>query len=403
MPQFDLRDHCRAIRSELLAAFGEVLDAGQFILGPNVSAFEEEMAAYLGVAHTVAVNSGTDALILALRGLGVGAGDEVVTSAFTFVSPAEAASLLGARPVFVDIEADGFNLDPGRLEAALSPRTRAIVVVHLFGQAADLEPVLEMARLHGIAVVEDACQAIGADYRGRKVAAWGSAGCLSFFPTKNLGALGDGGLLSTSDPALASRVRALRVHGSGPKYHHRMTGYNSRLDELQAAVLRVKLKHLEGWIARRIEIAKGYDERLRAAGLTEWLILPAHRTYGRHVFHQYALRVLSGVRDALREHLAKKGIGTAVYYPVPLHLQEVYRGLGYRLGDLPRAERAAAEVLCLPMFPELRPEQQDRVVEEIAGFFKTRREGSRHSGSCYLQQPREARGQSALPRGPLGA
>ncbi|GIX28904.1 MAG: UDP-2-acetamido-2-deoxy-alpha-D-ribo-hexopyranos-3-ulose 3-aminotransferase [Burkholderiales bacterium] len=358
IPMVDLKAEYRELGGEIERAVGAVLASSHFILGPQVQALEREVAAYLGVKHAVAVASGTDALHLALRSAGVQCGDEVITSAFTFIATAEAISYIGARPVFVDIDPRTFNLDPEALEAAVTERTRAILPVHLYGQAADMEPILALARRRGLKVIEDCAQSFGADYRGRKTGALGDAGCFSFYPSKNLGAYGDGGMVVTDDDALAEQVRVLRDHGSRVRYHHCVLGYNSRLDELQAAILRVKLKRIERLNARRREAAARYTARLKGSPVAP----PAEAGYGRHVYHQYTVR--SPRRDAVREALTQAGIASAIYYPIPLHHQEVYQAV---CGDLrlPHTEAAAQEVLSLPMHPYLAPQQVDRVCETV--------------------------------------
>ncbi len=358
IPMVDLKAEYRALGAEIERAVGAVLASGHFILGPQVQALEREVADYLGVKHAIAVASGTDALHLALRSAGVQRGDEVITSAFTFIATAEAVSYIGARPVFVDIDPVTFNLDPAALEAAVTERTRAILPVHLYGQAADMDPILALARRRGLKVIEDCAQSFGADYRGRKTGALGDAGCFSFYPSKNLGAYGDGGMVTTNDDGLAEQVRVLRDHGSRIRYHHSVVGYNSRLDELQAAILRVKLKRIEALNARRREAAARYTARLTGGPVTP----PAEAGYGRHVYHQYTVR--SPRRDALREALARADIASAIYYPIPLHRQEVYQA-DYRGLGLPHTEGAAREVLSLPMHPYLAPDQVDRVCEVL--------------------------------------
>ena len=368
VPVLNLKAQYAAIRSRIDDAVRTVLESGHFVLGPNVAALEEELAAFLGVAKAVTMASGTDALHLSLRALGVGAGDHVLIPAFTFVATATAVSYVGARPVFVDIEPDAFNLDSKRVAEHLTGRARALhakervtamIPVHLYGQPADMEPLLASARSHGVAGIEDAAQAIGATYHGKRVGGLGEAGCFSFYPTKNLGAMGDGGLAVTQDRALADRLLRLRVYGGRQRYLHEELGFNSRLDEIQAAVLRVKLGFLVEWTARRQAVAARYRARLAGLGLT----LPLERPDSTHVYHQFAIRVSD--RDAVRARMAERGVQTAVYYPLPLHLQPLYRELGYGTGDFPEAERAAREVLCLPMYPELSDEQVDEVVEAV--------------------------------------
>ncbi|MBX3733725.1 MAG: DegT/DnrJ/EryC1/StrS family aminotransferase [Verrucomicrobiae bacterium] len=348
-----------ALKSEILHAIGEVLSRGRFVLGPEVDALEQEVAALCGARFGVGVNSGSDALTLALRALGVGPGDEVITSPFTYIAPAESIHQLGARPVFADIHPRWFTLDPAAVARRLSARTRAIVPVHLFGQAAPLREL----EAFGLPLVEDCAQAIGATCERRPVGSWGVLGCLSFYPTKNLGACGDGGMVLTRDEGLARRLRMLRVHGIERRYHHDLHGWNSRLDELQAAILRVKLPHLAAWNARRAALAARYTEGL--SGLP--LELPETAPGNTHIFHVYA--VLTDRRDALQQHLADHGVPTLIYYPLPLHLQPCFADLGGQKGDLPVAEAVCRRVLPLPMYPELEDAQADWVIAQIRGFF----------------------------------
>jgi dTDP-4-amino-4,6-dideoxygalactose transaminase len=344
VPFVDLPRQYAAIKDEIDHAIAEVIRSGQFILGPQVAALEAEMATYCGAAHAVGVGSGTDALRLALQVLGIGPGDEVITTPFTFVASAETVSQVGAVPVFADIEPATYTLDPAAVARKVTPRTRAIVVVHLYGHPADMAPLMELARAHGLSVVEDAAQAVGAEYRGRRVGGIGHVGCFSFFPTKNLGAYGDGGLVTTNDAALADRVRMLRQHGSREKYVHELHGWCSRLDELQAAVLRVKLRHLEEWVTRRRALAERYRSLLSGVP-----IIPPHERAGdRAVYHLFTIR--SRQRDGLLKHLSGQGIQTTVHYPTPLHLQPLYRGA--QRDGLPESEQASQEVLSLPLFPE---------------------------------------------------
>jgi dTDP-4-amino-4,6-dideoxygalactose transaminase len=363
VPILNLQAQYASIRREIDAAVHAVLESGHFVLGPNVVALEKELAAYLRVNRAITMASGTDALHLGLRALGVGAGDLVLVPPFTFVATATAVSYIGARPVFADIEPDTFTLDPARVDEYLASEGRgsvkAMIPVHLYGQPADMEPLLVMARTHGIAVVEDAAQAVGATYRGKRVGGLGDVGCFSFYPTKNLGAMGDGGLATTQDPALGDRLLRLRVYGGRQRYLHEELGFNSRLDEIQAAVLRVKLGLLEAWTVRRRAIAERYR-----AGLADFgLVLPAERPGATHVYHQFTLRLPD--RDSVQRRMAEKGVQTAIYYPLPLHLQPMYRELGHRSGDFPESERAAREVLCLPIYPELTDAQVDEVVDAV--------------------------------------
>jgi dTDP-4-amino-4,6-dideoxygalactose transaminase len=369
VPLLDLKPQFESIRKEVMAAIERVAASQLFILGSEVAEFEREIAAYVGVPHAIGCASGTDALVLSLHALSVRAGDEVVTTPFSFFASASCAALLGAKPVFVDIEPDTFNIDAGKLEAALSAKTRALVPVHLFGQCADMDPILEIAARRELPVVEDACQAIGARYRNVRAGALGITGAFSFFPSKNLGGFGDGGMITTTDEALAAKLRMLRVHGERERYKHQEIGWNSRLDALQAAVLRVKLPRLDAWAAGRIAHADRYDRLFRESGLVgkERVRIPVRAPYAGHIFNQYTIRVRE--RDALAEHLKARGVGYGIYYPIPLHLQECFQRLGHRPGDFPETERAAAEVLSLPVFPELTPAQIDEVVGVIAEFW----------------------------------
>ncbi|HID87251.1 MAG TPA: DegT/DnrJ/EryC1/StrS family aminotransferase [Anaerolineae bacterium] len=366
IPVCDLRCQYHSIKREVDEAVARVLERGWFILGEEVAAFEAEFAAYCGASHAVGVASGTDALHLALRAVGVGPGDQVITVANAGVPQAAAIELAGARPVFVDVDPATYNMDPSLVEDAITPRTRAILPVHLYGHPADLDPILEIASRHGLAVVEDAAQAHGALYKGRRVGALGHIGIFSFYPTKNLGAYGDGGMVVTNDPPLAERVRLLRQYGWEKRYYSTLRGVNSRLDELQAAILRVKLRHLDEWNARRREIAARYDELLAGSGV----VTPAEQPYAHHVYHLYVIRTPQ--RDALRAYLLEAGVGTSVHYPLPTHLQEAYRDLGLGPGSLPVTERAANEVLSLPMFPELTEEEQEEICQAIARFWEER-------------------------------
>jgi dTDP-4-amino-4,6-dideoxygalactose transaminase len=361
IPALDLSRQYRAIAPEVDAAIARVLAAGVFINGPNVAALEDEIARYVGTRYAVGLNSGTDALHLALRALDVGPGDEVVTTPFSFAATSEVIGIVGATPVFADIEPATFNLDPAAVEAAIGPRTRAIIPVHLYGRPAPMDAINALARRHHLAVIEDCAQSIGASIDGRHTGSLGTIGAFSFFPSKNLGAYGDGGMIVTDDRALAERIRRLRAHGAGVKYHHDELGLNSRLDEMQAAILRVKLRHLEAWIEQRRAIAARYTDalaRLRRLVLTD--VPPATR----HVYHQFTIRVPLD-RDRLSQALRERDIQTAIYYPVPLHLQPVHAALGYRPGAFEHAEWAAREVLSLPIFPELRDDEVDTVAAGV--------------------------------------
>ena len=375
VPILDLTRQYSTIKAEIDAAVHRVLESGHFILGPEVEAFEEEIAQYLGVKHAIGVASGTDALLLSLKALNVGPGDGVIVPSFTFFATAGVVANLGATPIFVDIDPKTFNIDPEKLRELvtrhLSPVTtiKAVIPVHLYGQPADMDEIMAIAEEHGLYVVEDAAQAIGAEYKGQKVGTIGHLGCFSFFPTKNLGAYGDGGLVVTNDEDVAERVRMLRVHGSKPKYYHHLVGTNSRLDALQAAILRAKLPHLDEWTAARQRLASRYNELLENISGIE---VPYRAPECTHIFHQYTIRVHDGRRDGLQKYLKEKGIDTQVYYPLPLHLQPCFRYLGYKEGDLPESERVSQEVLSLPMFPELTEEEQDYVVHCIRAFFGMR-------------------------------
>lgn len=356
----DLKRQYQALRPEIDAAVAGVLASGHFIMGPSVKAFEAEVASYLGTDHAIAMNSGTDALHLALRALEIGPGDEVVTTAFTFAATSEAIGILGATPVLVDIDPATFNLRPDAVRQAITERTRAIIPVHLYGQPADMGPLLDLASQRGIAVVEDCAQSIGATWHGRQTGTLGTIGCFSFFPTKNLGAAGDGGMCVTRDPALAERLRMLRSHGWKRKYYQEVIGVNSRLDEMQAAILRVKLPHLADWNGRRRALAARYDRLLASMGGVR---TPGTLPDTVPVFHQYTVRVPR--RDSVSEALKRAGIETQVYYPYPLHLLPIHAPLGQGEGAFPEAERACREALSLPMFPELTDGEQDRVCEAL--------------------------------------
>jgi dTDP-4-amino-4,6-dideoxygalactose transaminase len=366
VPFLDLQAQYRPLRDEILAAVTRVCDSQRFILGPEVDALETELSALLGLPHAVALSSGTDALLVALVALDIKPGDEVITTTYSFFATAGAIARVGARPVLADIDPATYNIDAEAVKAAVTPRTRAIIPVHLFGLAADLDPIMSVADKAGIAVVEDAAQAIGATYQSRSVGGVGACGCFSFFPSKNLGAFGDAGLLATNDERLARRVRLLRTHGMEPRYHHQVVGGNFRMDAMQAAVLRVKAPHLAAWTESRRQNASRYLALFREAGLTDRVTLPVEPAGYRHIFNQFVIRVPR--RDDLRRHLEDRSIGTEVYYPVPFHLQACFANLGYRRGQFPHAERAAAESLALPIYPELTADQQETVVNAIAEF-----------------------------------
>ena len=368
VPLLDLKAQYRSIRREIDAAVAEVFESQYFILGPKVKACEEALARYSQCPWAVGVSSGTDALLLALMAEGIAPGDEVITCPYTFFATAGSVTRLGATPVFVDIDPATFNIDATRIEAAVTPRTKAIIPVHLYGQMADMDPIMELARRRHLIVIEDACQSIGAEYKGRRAGSIGTYGCFSFFPSKNLGGAGDGGAITTQDKARADKLAVMRVHGMDPKYYHRMIGGNFRLDAIQAAVVAVKLNYLDEWTRRRQSNAARYDRLFADAGLVapDRVRLPASTTT-RHVFNQYVVRVPR--RDELRKFLQERQIGVEVYYPVPLHLQDCFHDLGLRPGAFPESERAALETLALPIYPELTDEQADWVVKSVAAFY----------------------------------
>ena len=367
VPLLDLSAQNGPLQDEILAAIARVVDSQRFIMGPEVEGFERDLAASVGVRHAIGVSSGTDALLLAMMALGIGPGDDVITPTFSFFATAGCVSRLGATPRLVDIDPVTFNANVAAVERALTPKTRAIIPVHLFGLCADMDPLLNLARCYNIAVIEDAAQAIGATYDHRQAGSMGTFGCFSFFPSKNLGAFGDAGLVTTNDDVLAARARMLRNHGAEPKYFHTLIGGNFRLDALQAAVLRVKAPYLQAWSEARRRNAERYEALFRDARLDEILTLPHTPLNRRHIFNQYVIRAPR--RDALRAHLDAVGISTEVYYPVPFHLQECFAPLGYRRGDFPEAEAAADEVLALPIYGELTQQQQACVVDRIADFY----------------------------------
>lgn len=360
IPILDLVPEVEFLWDDLMAAITRVLRSGQFILGPEVETFEREVAEYLGAKHAIGLNSGTDALVIGLRALGVGPGDEVITTPFTFFATAEAISLVGATPVFVDIDPRTFNINPELIPPAITPRTKAILPVHLYGRPAEMDSILAIAEEHGLKVLEDCAQAFGATYRGQKVGTLGHAGAFSFFPSKNLGAYGDGGLLVTNDDQVAEIARMLRVHGSRRKYFNEMVGYNSRLDALQAAILRVKLPHVDRWNERRRQVAERYNQLLSGV---PGLVLP--EISEGHVFHQYTVRILGGKRDAVQQLLAEAGIGTMVYYPIPLHLLPVYR---YPESSFLEVERVTGEVLSMPISPFLPHGILQKITEHLGNL-----------------------------------
>ena len=364
IPLLDLKAQYATFREEVRAAVDRVVESQQFILGQEVVGLEEEIAAYCGCRYAVGVSSGTDALLVSLMALGIGPGDEVVTTPYSFFATAGAAARLGAKPVFVDIDPHTFNIDPTGITRAVTDRTRVVIPVHLFGRVADMDPIMDVARRYGLRVVEDAAQAIGAEDKGRRAGSIGDAGCFSFFPSKNLGAFGDGGMVTTNDSGLSDRVRLLRNHGYRPKYYNKVVGGNFRLDALQAAVVRVKLKHLDGWTEARWRNASLYRELFTESRAD--VVTPDDPIDGRHVYNQFVIRTPD--RDGLMKHLQSRGIGCEVYYPVPLHLQECFASLGYRPGDCPASERAAEQTLALPVYPELRPDQIRTVARAVSDF-----------------------------------
>ncbi len=371
VPLLDLKGQYASIKEEVMREIEEVCDSQMFILGPKVERLEKEVASYCGCAHACGVSSGSDALLEALMVEGIGPGDEVVTTPFTFFATAGAIARVGAKPVFADIDPRVFNIDPAQIEAKLSPRTKAIIPVHLFGQAADMDPIMKLADARRLLVIEDAAQAIGSEYEGRRVCSIGHYGCLSFFPSKNLGCFGDGGMVTTNDPERAEKLKHFRNHGMNPKYYHKYVGGNFRLDALQAAVLSVKLKRLDEWTTARQRNAAEYRNLFANSSIGEKIALPMKADYRtRHIYNQFSILVRDGRRDALRDALTKAGVATDIYYPVPLHLQECFKDLGYKEGDLPVSEAVSKEILALPIYPESAPEQRAYVVESIEKALK---------------------------------
>jgi dTDP-4-amino-4,6-dideoxygalactose transaminase len=356
----DLQAQYKNIKTEIDAAISRVVESQHFILGPEVEAFEGEVAAYCGTKYAAGVASGTDALILALKALGIGPGDEVITTPFTFFATAESVSIVGAKPVFVDVDPKTYCIDPELIEDKITKRTKAIIPVHLFGQCADMDRILEIAKLNNLRVIEDTAQAMGATYKGRQAGSMGDIGCLSFFPSKNLGGFGDGGMIITNNKELSDKIKMLRVHGSTVRYIHSTIGTNSRLDALQAAILRVKLRHLNEWLEGRRKVAKYYDEHLKGSQLTT----PYTPSYNMHTYHLYVLRVKPSP-EKLARSLNDAGIEARTYYPVSLHLQECYKGLGYRKGDLKESESASPETLAIPIYPELGAKELSFIVNKI--------------------------------------
>jgi dTDP-4-amino-4,6-dideoxygalactose transaminase len=369
IPLVDLKAQYSSIKQEINEATQRLIEGGQFILGPEVKAFENEIAAFLGTKYAIGVASGTDALQLALLACGISPGDEVITTPFTFIATAETITQCDATPVFVDIDPKTYNIDPIKIEPKITKRTKAILPVHLYGQPADMAPIIELSKKYNLKIIEDCAQALGAEYKGKKVGSLGDAGCFSFFPSKVLGAYGDGGMVVTNNPEIAEKVTMLRNHGCKEKYYHLVPGFNSRLDELQAAILRVKLRHLDQWIDQRRQKASLYSELL---GEIEDVEPPYTAPYAHHIFNYYTIRLRNPKvsRDKMKEFLGSQGIGTAIYYPLSLHLQEVYKSLAYKIGDFPESERAQEEVLSLPMYPELTSEQIEIIAQAIRDFLK---------------------------------
>lgn len=374
VPLLDLKSQYQTIKDEILAVTGEIFESQYFILGPHVKKLEQEIAAYCSVKHAVGVSSGTDALILSLMAAGIGRGDSVITSPYTFFATAGSIARVGAKPVFVDIDSDTYNISPEKISEVVcsmnaSERSalKAIMPVHLYGQCADMDPVLELAKKFNLLIIEDAAQAIGSEYKGRRAGSIGHFGCFSFFPSKNLGAFGDGGIVTVDAETFYEKLDIMRVHGSYPKYYHKYIGGNFRLDALQAAIVSVKLKYLDEWTRARRKNAERYRKLFQEAGLSEKIRLPAERV-GRHIYNQFIIEV-SEKRDELRKHLTDAGIGTEVYYPVPLHLQECFSYLGYGKGDMPVSEHAALSTIALPIYPELTEDMQSYVVKQIKNFF----------------------------------
>lgn len=374
IPLLDLKAQYLTIKEEIKTAIDEVLESQHFILGQKVEELESNIAAYTGTRRAIGVSSGTDALLVSLMALDIKPGDEVITSSFTFFSTAGVIARLNARPVFVDIDPVTYNIDPKKIESKITNKTKTIISVHLFGQCADMDPILEVARKYKLYVIEDAAQSIGAEYKGKKAGAMGGLGVFSFYPSKNLGGYGDGGMVVTDDEALYEKIKILRVHGSNPKYYHKMVGGNFKLDALQATILNVKLKYLDRWSQKRRENAIYYDKRFQEAGLKESGYIktpePVYRLSGEknyHIYNQYTIQ--SKKRDKLQEFLKENGIGTQIYYPVPLHLQECFKDLGYKKGDLSSSEQASSSVLSLPIYPELTIAQKDYIVQKISEFY----------------------------------
>ena len=362
IPLVDLTAQYHSIKKEIDSAVLSTLESGHFILGPQVTKFEEDVASLLGLKFGIGLASGTDALILALRALDIGAGDEVIMPAYTFFATAGTVMSVGATPVFVDVDSQTYQIDVSKIESAITSKTKAIIPVHLYGHPAEMNPILEIARKHNLKIIEDNAQGFGAEYLGKKTGSFGEIGCLSFFPTKNLGAFGDAGMVVTNDSALAERMRMLRTHGWKKKYYSEEVGYNSRLDAIQAAILQAKLPYLNDWNEKRRELAKRYDEQLKPLGI----VVPIEKEWAKHVYHLYIIR--SEKRDALQKFLKEKGIASEVYYPLPPHLSVPCKKFGYKEGDFPHAEKASKETLALPLYPELTWSQQDEVIAAVRAF-----------------------------------
>ena len=368
VPALNLKAQYQSIRDEIEPVFRGILESQMFVLGPEVTRLEAEVANYCGAASGIGCASGSDALLLPLLAIDIGPGDEVITTPYTFFATAGSIWRTGAKPVFVDIEPDTFNIDPARIEAAITPRTRAIIPVHLFGQVAEMGPIQEIARRHGLTVLEDAAQAIGSAYHGTRAGTLGDVAAFSFYPSKNLGGFGDGGMVTTNQPQLARRITRLRVHGMEPKYHHHEVGFNSRLDAFQAAVLRVKLRHLDAWTSLRRDVADRYRNLFASHGLEEMAGLPIERQGNFHIYNQFVIRVPAFLRDSLRDYLTARKIGSEIYYPIPLHLQVCFASLGHKPGDFPHSEAAARETIALPIYAELTDAEQRYVVGSIRQF-----------------------------------
>ena len=375
VPLLDLKSQYQSIKQDVLKVTNEIFESQYFIMGPRVVQLEQEIAAYCGVKHAVGVSSGTDALLISLMAAEIGEGDLVITTPYTFFATVGSIMRVGARPVFVDIDPDTFNIDPQKLEklfhdmdAETRTHVKGVIPVHLYGQCADMEPIMAIAQKYDIVVIEDAAQAIGAEYKGKRAGSIGDLGCFSFFPSKNLGAFGDGGIVTANSDDLHNKLAILRSHGAKPKYHHKMVGGNFRLDALQAAIVSIKLKHLDNWTHARQKNAARYNELFQDSGLDEWVVLPTV-TEDRHIYNQYVIRLKKN-RDQLRQFLQEEGIGSEIYYPRPLHLQECFADLVYKNGDFPVSEQAALQTLALPIYPELTSDQQDYVVSKIKAFFK---------------------------------